>query len=203
MNTVAPRGTSDKDRLEYLAEPAELLAWAVRVDLVDPAERELVATAWRAAPTAAAQALHAASEIREATSAVLASRVPQATTDQSPVLGDPAATLETLSLRWAAASARSELVMDDGPGVARLQVGTNPASMIPDRLARLAVELVCTVELGRLKACPLEAGGCGWLFLDLSRNGSRRWCSMADCGTVAKSRRLTINRRSRATSKKA
>jgi predicted RNA-binding Zn ribbon-like protein len=34
-----------------------------------------------------------------------------------------------------------------------------------------------------------EAGGCGWLFVDESRNGSRRWCSMKDCGNRAKARR--------------
>ena len=44
-------------------------------------------------------------------------------------------------------------------------------------------------------AAPPEAGGCGWLFLDQSRNGSRRWCRMADCGSTAKARRLTERRR--------
>jgi predicted RNA-binding Zn ribbon-like protein len=33
------------------------------------------------------------------------------------------------------------------------------------------------------------------MFLDQSRNGSRRWCRMADCGTAVKSRRLTERRR--------
>ena len=50
-------------------------------------------------------------------------------------------------------------------------------------------------DLARLRRCPLEAGGCGWLFLDQSRNGSRRWCRMADCGSLVKARRLTERRR--------
>jgi predicted RNA-binding Zn ribbon-like protein len=33
------------------------------------------------------------------------------------------------------------------------------------------------------------------VFLDRSRNGSRRWCRMADCGTTVKARRLTERRR--------
>jgi predicted RNA-binding Zn ribbon-like protein len=50
-------------------------------------------------------------------------------------------------------------------------------------------------DLAGLRRCPPDAGGCGWVFLDHSRNGSRRWCRMADCGTTAKARRLTERRR--------
>ncbi|MGH3400264.1 MAG: CGNR zinc finger domain-containing protein [Streptosporangiaceae bacterium] len=49
--------------------------------------------------------------------------------------------------------------------------------------------------LGRLGICPPEHEGCGWLFLDRSRNGSRRWCTMEFCGAQAKARRLTERRR--------
>jgi predicted RNA-binding Zn ribbon-like protein len=57
------------------------------------------------------------------------------------------------------------------------------------------MDLLRTGELTRLRQCPPDEGGCGWLFLDRSRNGSRRWCRMADCGTEVKSRRLTERRR--------
>lgn len=43
-------------------------------------------------------------------------------------------------------------------------------------------------RLDRLKQCPGES--CGWLFLDTSRNGSRQWCDMRDCGNIAKVRRF-------------
>lgn len=36
---------------------------------------------------------------------------------------------------------------------------------------------------------------CGWLFLDLSKNHSRKWCDMADCGNVAKARRYYAKQR--------
>lgn len=39
----------------------------------------------------------------------------------------------------------------------------------------------------RLKRC--ENPRCGWLYLDRSRNRSRRWCEMATCGNRAKARR--------------
>jgi len=40
--------------------------------------------------------------------------------------------------------------------------------MIPDRLATAAVELTCGADLTNLRACPLDEGGCGWLFFDRS-----------------------------------
>jgi predicted RNA-binding Zn ribbon-like protein len=62
------------------------------------------------------------------------------------------------------------------------------------RLALLAVALLADPgELARLRTC----AGCCWLFLDHSRGGSRRWCSMADCGTEAKKRRYVAARRAR------
>jgi predicted RNA-binding Zn ribbon-like protein len=45
-----------------------------------------------------------------------------------------------------------------------------------------AAELLTAADLSRVKQC----AGCPWLFLDRSKNGSRRWCSMEDCGTHAK-----------------
>ena len=54
-------------------------------------------------------------------------------------------------------------------------------------VARSAADLLTSEELGRVGECHGE--GCGWLFLDLSRNRSRRWCDMGDCGNRAKARR--------------
>ena len=51
-----------------------------------------------------------------------------------------------------------------------------------------AAELLTSDKLDRVRECPAP-DGCGWLFLDTSRNSSRRWCSMSDCGNLAKVRR--------------
>jgi predicted RNA-binding Zn ribbon-like protein len=56
-----------------------------------------------------------------------------------------------------------------------------------------AVELLADGRLERLKVC----ANCRWLFLDQSRNRSRRWCSMADCGTAVKMERFVERRRVR------
>jgi predicted RNA-binding Zn ribbon-like protein len=104
--------------------------------------------------------------------------------------------LDRLGRRWAAAIDRSALLPTDGGGVT-LMIGTDPTSMIADRLTDALVDLLRNADLSRLRVCPLDEGGCGWLFLDRSRNLSRRWCSMDDCGAHAKARRLTERRRAK------
>jgi predicted RNA-binding Zn ribbon-like protein len=49
-----------------------------------------------------------------------------------------------------------------------------------------AVDLLTSGSRGVVRQC--EDAGCGWLFLDRSNAGKRRWCSMADCGNRNKAR---------------
>ncbi len=51
-----------------------------------------------------------------------------------------------------------------------------------------AAEMLTTSDLTRLRQCPGE--DCGWLFDDTTRNRSRQWCDMKDCGNIAKVRRF-------------
>ncbi len=50
-----------------------------------------------------------------------------------------------------------------------------------------AAELLASGKIEQIKCCASET--CGWLFLDGTKNHSRRWCDMADCGSRAKSKR--------------
>jgi len=54
-------------------------------------------------------------------------------------------------------------------------------------VARSAAEMLTKADLTRLRKC--EGDDCGWLFEDTSRNRSRHWCDMQDCGNLAKVRR--------------
>ncbi len=55
-------------------------------------------------------------------------------------------------------------------------------------VVRSTVDLLTSKELRRVGECE-DDRGCGWLFLDMSRNRSRRWCFMKNCGNRAKVRR--------------
>jgi predicted RNA-binding Zn ribbon-like protein len=50
-----------------------------------------------------------------------------------------------------------------------------------------AISLLSTADFARVKQCPGD--DCGWLFLDQSKNNSRRWCDMATCGNRTKAER--------------
>jgi predicted RNA-binding Zn ribbon-like protein len=54
-------------------------------------------------------------------------------------------------------------------------------------LALHALDLLQTMPPDRLRRC--DDDGCGWLFLDTTRNHSRRWCSSRDCGNRDRVRR--------------
>ncbi len=73
------------------------------------------------------------------------------------------------------------LVADPGP---------DPLRAVLDDVAISAVDLLTRGALDRLGECP----SCGWLFLDTSKNGRRRWCSMATCGSRDKARRYYASR---------
>ena len=51
-----------------------------------------------------------------------------------------------------------------------------------------AAKILVSDELKKVKTCADSA--CGWLFIDVSRNQSRRWCDMKACGNRAKANRF-------------
>lgn len=75
----------------------------------------------------------------------------------------------------------------------RWTVDLRTAQDLPTALAFSLWQLVQFEDLHRLREC-LDAG-CGWLFLDRSKNGSRVWCSSADCGNRTRARRHYQRRR--------
>jgi len=64
--------------------------------------------------------------------------------------------------------------------------------------ARSAADLLIAGNVDRLKTCP--SADCGWVFLDTTKSGTRRWCAMWACGSRAKARSYYARRRSRRTS---
>lgn len=85
----------------------------------------------------------------------------------------------------AAAMARGTVKYVDGrfdlkPAVGAMHVG--------DAVALDGWNLLINGPLDRLRQCP-GCADCGWLFLDSSRAGRRRWCSMEGCGSRVKMRR--------------
>lgn len=176
-NTMDPR-QGDHPR-EFLTGYPDLVAWSVRAGALDrPTAAELAAATERdrdAAERVYAEAIRLREALYDVFSAVAAGGTV------------PAAALATVNVAAAAAFAHAR-VEPDGAGY-RWGWRSDPAL---DRMLwpvlRSAVDLLTSAELARVKECP-GLGDCGWLFLDTSKNGSRRWCSMEGCGNRAKGRR--------------
>jgi predicted RNA-binding Zn ribbon-like protein len=61
-------------------------------------------------------------------------------------------------------------------------------------IAWSAVDLLTSADLLRVRQCA-HSEACDWLFVDTSKNGSRRWCSMNLCGSQEKSRQYYRRKR--------
>jgi predicted RNA-binding Zn ribbon-like protein len=59
-----------------------------------------------------------------------------------------------------------------------------------------AIDLLQAEPSARLKQCPGHQ--CGWFFLDTTKRGNRRWCSMAECGQEAKDEQRRARRQATA-----
>lgn len=66
--------------------------------------------------------------------------------------------------------------------------GSEPESVLWP-IARSAANLLTSDHLAMVGECANEGEGCGWLFLDETKGGNRKWCSMEGCGNRAKARR--------------
>lgn len=97
------------------------------------------------------------------------------------------ADLDALAADGARAAGAARLRTVKGRVMRLVSANDAGAATLRWRIVDSAVELLTSpsAERDRLKACP----SCGWFFLDETKSGTRRWCSMATCGSLAKSRR--------------
>jgi len=164
---------------DYLTSYDDLLAWSVHAGALDAgALKPLRQTAARD-PEAAQLVYTKALALRETLHALFAA----VAHGEAPPAGDIA------RLNAALESAQSYRQITATDEAIRWAWAGPPDAL--DRMlwpiAYEAAELLTATELERVRECP--APDCGWLFLDLSKNRSRRWCSMETCGNQAKVRR--------------
>lgn len=177
-NTASARvdGTFKEQRL-YSYE--DLLAWGVGEEALPASSAAQLADLAHSSPQQARDELHAAIELREALYRIFTAhadgREPPAG-DMSLLNSVLAQTLPHLQLA-AGPDGFSWVWNEDEADLGRM--------LWP--VARSAADLLTSDDLARVRECAGER--CNWLFIDRSKNHSRRWCDMQDCGNVAKVRR--------------
>ncbi|MCC9742278.1 ABATE domain-containing protein [Streptomyces sp. MNU89] len=90
------------------------------------------------------------------------------------------------------AAARPALVPRIAPDRTRAWAPPVTGAQALSSIARDAVDLLTGPDAGRIREC--GADDCPLVFVDLSRSGRRRWCSMERCGNRHKVRALRARR---------
>jgi predicted RNA-binding Zn ribbon-like protein len=173
VNTAEERGHPQAG--DVLATPADLRLWGERYGLLKPAAAS-------------------GNDAREFENALAARELLYALFLDRATGGQPADTqLAELARLAAGAYEAADLSVDDGRVEWRWNE-TDLASVRHTTVAR-AVELLRDGPTSRLKQCPGDH--CGWLFLDTTKSGNRRWCSMSECGQEAKDAHRRARRQAR------
>lgn len=180
-NTVEWR--QGAQRADHLTGFQDLVNWALDEGIVNASKANQILRQAEAGPSKANRTLQRAVTLREATY-----RIFEALAEGSrPKPVDLAVLNEELSR----AMSRSRIVQKANKF--RWEWVDSDEDSLESLLwpiARSAADFLTSQrELSRIKKCANYEQGCGWLFEDNSKNGSRRWCSMSSCGNRIKARR--------------
>ena len=175
-------GLGSPTPFERLHAPADLLDWAHHAGVVDGDGQGRMAEAFAADSDGAARALRHALALRGSIFAI-GTAIAHGT---EPARGD----LDRVKDAAQKAMASAALSLSDG----RYRFdfgGAAPEAALTGPIALAALDLLANADFSRVKQCPGHGPGndCQWLFLDVSKNNSRRWCDMATCGNRTKGKR--------------
>ena len=173
VNTINSRQTSEHD---YLTVYSELANWGGKIGVLSAEQNDRLQKQARRDVEMAENALKRARGFRELLYRLFSKLARQSEPDKEDVA--------SFVKFYGEAISHSQLVRTDNYFTHHWQVDqTYDAILWP--IAHSAGQILLSNELMRVKECP----GCGWLFLDTSKNQSRRWCSMNTCGARDKMRR--------------
>ena len=172
-------------RHDHAARYEDLAGWAVRVDAIPVARARRLMRAGAKRPAEAAATIASAHQLRAAVN------------DTFGAIADAA---PDVSRHWfnlrpfvTAALAAATLDMTEQNNPHWSWPDTGDLAAVLHQIAAATAELLTSNQLSRVKRC----ARCPWLFLDNSKNRSRRWCDMNDCGRAQKVERY-VARRARA-----
>jgi predicted RNA-binding Zn ribbon-like protein len=163
-----------------LPDYGTLVGWGVHAGAISRAEGNRLLLAAEGRPAAAREALRRGLRLREALYELFAAGIG----DRRPAAG----ALEVFNRELQGALGVTRLITKDGQFLLAAAVDGRKLEQVLWPVVDSAMKLLTGGQVNRVRECP-GPGNCGWLFLDLSRNATRRWCDMRTCGNRVKAHR--------------
>ena len=181
VNTINSRVNAEHD---YLLQYSDLAEWANKVGILSPAQMNQLQKRAMQNVQEAENALGSARTLRELLYRLFS--------NAAKGIGLNKKDMETFVNFYGEAISHGQLLKKENHYTTAWKVDEAFDSVLWP-IIHSAGELLLSSELGQVKECP----GCGWLFLDTSKNQSRRWCSMNTCGARDKMRRYHKRQRAK------
>lgn len=173
VNTVNSRYELEHD---YFASYTDLVDWSGKMEVLSPSQVKNLKQKASQESSEAENVFEKTRGARETMSRVFLSIAEGSTPKE--------ADLSTMAGLYQEAIGNGQLVKSDGHFVFNWKPDKTLDGFLWQIIAS-AQSLLSSKEVEHVKECP----SCGWLFLDTSKNQSRRWCSMNTCGARDKMRR--------------
>jgi predicted RNA-binding Zn ribbon-like protein len=178
VNSVEKRDAPDENN--YLTSYDALVHWAKRVELLSAGDANRLRLSARREKAAAARVWKDLMQLRRTMHAVFLA-VARHDVPPAPALHD-------LNKQVKRAYAHRRLHADRDHLHWVWDSASDDLKRVEQEIVQSAAELLTSDKIHRVRKCAHDP--CDWLFLDSSRSGRRRWCSMGTCGNVAKLRRF-------------
>jgi predicted RNA-binding Zn ribbon-like protein len=178
INTLSWRGRQKPE--ELLNTYGDLVVWGQYVNILTDQDVEMLTRQAERHPSESKKAINSAIELREVIYSIFSS-IAEGT-------AIPEKDLSMFNKYLSKVMMRSQIIETEDGFSWETGGDKNKLYWILNPIVRSAAELLVSDEARKVKECGDNA--CGWLFLDSSRNQSRRWCAMKDCGNRAKARRF-------------
>ena len=177
-NTVSDRGSDAP--IDRLTSYGDFLSWCEQSGAAGPAQVRELSKLAAAHPSAAREALARAIDVREALYRLFAA----ASGGKRPRPADLALVNEQIPLAFK----RSRIAAAGEHYVLRVDAAADDLLSPLAPVIKSTVDLLTSPALDRVRTCAADT--CEWLFLDTTKNRTRRWCDMKVCGNREKVRRF-------------
>jgi len=165
--------------VEWISTYEDLVSWSTRAGVLEQPQAQLLRTKAAGNPAEAEVTFKNAVSFRRAVYRIFSAVVDK----------EKPSSIDMKTLNVELKEARSHMRISAAEKGFRLEWvdSENSLGRMLWPIAVSAAELLISENLKRVRKCATKE--CSWLFLDRSRNRSRRWCNMQDCGNKAKARR--------------